>query len=244
MGQDPSINVGPDPIAVILPAAGKSQRFGASQKKIFARLGPMAVWQHCVLRLRGVPAVGPIVIAIAPDDRSYWQQTYGQFIEEQQLSLVDGGCERVDSVRAALELLPQAPWVAVHDAARPLVLHHDLQKVFTAAKEHGAALLARPLSGTVKRQLFRDTQSPFVASTVDRRGLWEALTPQVFRGDWLRDAYQRWRGFPVTDDAQLVERAGYRVHIVEGSPTNIKITVADDLQIAYALLCSQAEDGD
>jgi 2-C-methyl-D-erythritol 4-phosphate cytidylyltransferase len=116
--------------------------------------------------------------------------------------------------------------------------------VFHAAAEVGAALLACPVRGTIKRHA-RPVGKPSgatneaatrVQQTVDRSDLWEALTPQVFQYDILQDAFTRWQGFPVTDDAQLVERAGHPVALVEGSPTNIKITVADDLRIASALL--------
>lgn len=228
----------PGSIDVIMPAAGKSRRFAADRKKIFAPLGDRMVWQHAVQRFRARPQVGRILIAIDPDDRNIWERECGQAVGELGVELVDGGAERVESVLRALNSLPEpstpeAKWIAVHDAARPLILDRDLDAVFAAASQSGAALLATPIRGTVKLCTFSGNS---VQQTIDRSRLWEALTPQVFRSDIIQDAYRRWSGFPVTDDAQLVERMGHPVYLVEGSPTNIKITVADDLKIAAALL--------
>lgn len=230
-------------VDVILPAAGKSRRFVAERKKIFARLGDQMVWWHSVHRLRRRAEVGRILIAIDPDDQEIWDQECGESLTDLAVELVQGGAERVDSVRNALRWLATSStteadasaerWIAVHDAARPLVTDRDLDAVFAAASQSSAAILACPIRGTVKLRSFLGAQ---IQSTVDRSRLWEALTPQVFESQLLRTAYDRWNGFPVTDDAQLVERMGHPVTLVEGSPTNLKITVADDLKIAAALL--------
>lgn len=223
-------------IAVILPAAGKSRRFGGERKKIFSPLGDSVVWEQAVRRLRRRTEVGRIVIAIDPDDAGIWRGEFAAAVERHRVELVEGGAERVESVRGAIRTLGDAPWIAVHDAARPLVRDQDLSALIAAAEIAGAALLATPVRGTLKRE----GKPGIVAQTVDRRQLWEALTPQLFRGSLLRAAYDRWAGFPVTDDAQLVERSGAEVRLVEGSPTNLKITVADDLAIAEALLAAES----
>lgn len=227
-------------IAVILPAAGKSRRFGGQGKKIFSLLGDRWVWEHAVARLRVRPEVGRIVIAIDPDDREFWDGHCAEAVARHRVELVEGGGERVDSVRLALATLGEPQWVAVHDAARPLLRDDDLSRLFAAAEATGAALLATRLRGTIKRE----GDDGRVRETVDRRQLWEALTPQVFRGSLLRSAYDRWTGFPVTDDAQIVERAGHQVQLVVGSPTNLKITVAEDLAVAAALLAAETRSAD
>lgn len=225
-------------IAVILPAAGKSRRFGGERKKIFSPLGDSLVWEQAVRRLRRRAEVGRIVIAIDPNDAAIWHGECAAAVERHRVELIPGGDERVESVRAAIATLGEAPWIAVHDAARPLVRDQDLSALFAAAEISGAALLATPVRGTLKRE----GQSGWVGQTVDRRELWEALTPQLFRGPLLRAAYDRWAGFPVTDDAQLVERSGAKVRLVEGSPTNLKITVTDDLAIAESLLAAETRE--
>ena len=229
-------------ITAVLPAAGKSRRFGAGDKKIFQLLDDYPVWYHAAAALRRRAEVGPIVIAIDPDDETRWRGSWKPLVESLRIELVPGGAERVDSVRAALAAVAATPYVAIHDAARPLVPADDLLRLFAAVAKSGAALLAAPLRGTIKRQVVvQQTGQPTVLQTVNRDGLWEALTPQIFATEILRSAYQRWRGYPVTDDAQLVERSGHPVTLVVGSPTNLKITVADDLQVARALLAARRD---
>lgn len=230
-------------VAAILPAAGKSRRFGGPEKKIFLRLAGRPVWYHAAAALRRRREVGPLVLAVDREDMPRWESEFGELLSELDATLVPGGAERVESVRNALAAVPSAEWIAVHDAARPLVTDGDLERVFAAAAESEAALLASRLRGTVKRQRWSGEQAATVTvdRTVDRSTLWEALTPQVFRGTLIREAYARWRGFPVTDDAQLVERCGHDVRLVEGLATNLKITVAADLRVARALLASESD---
>jgi 2-C-methyl-D-erythritol 4-phosphate cytidylyltransferase len=134
--------------------------------------------------------------------------------------------------RALERVKPEAEFIAVHDAARPCLVDEWIDAVFAAAVKSGAAILAAPVTGTLKRAGSDQT----VAETVAREGLWEAQTPQVFRRQLLTDAYARRGQEKATDDAQLVERLGQKVTIVTGSAMNIKITTKEDLRIAAALL--------
>ncbi len=232
----PAAAIAAGTVAVVLPAAGKSQRFrGAGLKKIFALLQGRPVWWHSANMLRQRPEVGQIILVTAKDDQELWHAQSDE-LERLRVHCCIGGEERSDSVRCGLEQVSDHPLVAIHDAARPIVPDSDLRAVFQAGLESGAALLATPVRGTLKR-LSGDQQT---CSTIDREGVWEALTPQVFRTEILQNAYHRWRGRPVTDDAQLVERAGYPVRIVAGSPHNLKITQADDLLLATALLATRS----
>ena len=122
-------------------------------------------------------------------------------------------------------------FVAVHDAARPLIVKQWIDQVFAAAEKSGAAIPAVPISSTIKR-----VENESIVETVPRRGLWAAQTPQVFGRQLLLDAYARWDGSEATDEANLVERVGQTVTIVEGSPLNIKITTQADLKMAESLL--------
>lgn len=224
----------PGSVAVILPAAGRSQRFQAAgdQKKIFAPLAGRPVWEYAAERLRSFEAVGPMVVVIAEMDRCRWETEFAASLRRLEITMVTGGSERVESVQAALRVLPDTEWIAVHDAARPLITRQDITAVLSEANQHGAAILATPVRGTLKQ----DVGDRSDCRTLDRSRIWEAQTPQVFRGDWLREAYGRWRGRVVTDDAQLVELAGHPVRLVQGSDTNLKITRPEDLRIAEALL--------
>ena len=122
-----------------------------------------------------------------------------------------------------------------HDAARPCIADAWIDKVFAAAATSGAAILAQPVSATLKRtNASGGTRS--IVETVDRADLWEAHTPQVFRRDLLNKAYAARGGASATDDAQLVERLGAPVTLVESSTLNIKITTKDDLRLAEQIL--------
>ena len=231
----------PGSVAVILPAAGSGSRFGSHQNKLFATLGDQPLWFHAARRLRECSLVGRIVMPVSAEDQSVFNGEYADKIEELNLQVVLGGAERTDSVQMGLETLKgddSVALVAIHDAARPLVLAADLLAVFASAWQTGAAILATPMTGTVKRS--SNLQSTI---TVDRRQLWIALTPQVFRIERLREAYRKYRGRPATDDAELVERIGHPVAIVKGSADNIKITLPEDLIIAEAILAKQNNYG-
>jgi 2-C-methyl-D-erythritol 4-phosphate cytidylyltransferase len=220
----------PRSIAAIVVAAGRGQRFGAAENKVLRPLAGMPIWVRAVEALQASAAIGKIVLVIRGCDRPHLESEASRL----GVAMVEGGEERYDSVKAGLDwlLASESPpaWIAVHDAARPLVPTNDLEAVFASAVTHRAALLATPVRGTLKRGRIGEA-----ITTVDRTNLWEALTPQVFAAPVLQAAYARHRGRPATDDAELVERTGVSVCLVPGSAENIKITCAEDLQIAEAI---------
>jgi 2-C-methyl-D-erythritol 4-phosphate cytidylyltransferase len=191
------------------------------------------VWLHAAEKFTSRNDVKQALLVIAPEDRETVQSKFGANAALLGIELVDGGAERSDSVAAALaRVSAEIEYVAVHDAARPCLAEEWIDAVFTAAAKTGAALLATPVSGTVKR-VGRDQ---VVQETISREGLWEAQTPQVFRRQLLVDAYARRGKEAATDDAQLVERIGHKVTVVSGSPMNLKITTKEDLRLAAAVL--------
>jgi 2-C-methyl-D-erythritol 4-phosphate cytidylyltransferase len=154
------------------------------------------------------------------------------------VKLVDGGSERFESVANALATVREdVDFVVVHDAVRPCTKPTDIDRVFATAEKYGAALLGIPVVDTLKR-LDEDRK---IIETVPRRGLWQAQTPQIGRKDWLLDAYAKRSTLKaeITDDAQLLEAMGHPVVMVEGSPTNLKITTKDDMLIAQAVLAAK-----
>jgi 2-C-methyl-D-erythritol 4-phosphate cytidylyltransferase len=219
--------------AVILPAAGQSSRFRDQHyKKPFAPLDGRPVWMYAAEKFASRPDVVQTILIIAPDDREHFTEKFGGNAAILGIQVVDGGAERYDSVTRALErVAPDADFIAVHDAARPCIANEWIDAVFAAAAQTGAAILATPVTGTLKR-----AKQQTIAETISREQLWEAQTPQVFRRQLLIDAYARRGQQPATDDAQLVERLGQPVTLVPGSPLNIKITTREDLRIAGAFL--------
>jgi 2-C-methyl-D-erythritol 4-phosphate cytidylyltransferase len=225
-------------IAVILPAAGKSSRFRDKEKKVFANIDGRAVWLRAAEAFVSRADVVQTLVVIAPEDQETFKRRYGAHIGLLGIDIVQGGAERFDSVANALaRVRDDVELVAIHDAARPAVTSAMIDTVFAAAAKTGAALLAVEVSDTVKRG---DDQGK-VESTVPRKGLWLAQTPQVFRRDWLVAAYagRGQLGTEITDDAQLIEAAGHPVYLVTGSASNIKITTREDVALAEAILKSR-----
>jgi 2-C-methyl-D-erythritol 4-phosphate cytidylyltransferase len=228
--------------AVILPAAGKSSRFGGKEKKPYVNLDGTAVWLRTANLFANRTDVVQTILVISPDDRELVLRRYSANLMFLGVKVVDGGAERFQSVANALsQVKPEADFVAVHDAVRPCAPAALIDAVFAAAVKHGAAVPGLAVADTLKRV---DNQM-MVTQTVARVGLWQAQTPQVFRKDWLFEAYGRTGALSrdVTDDAQLVEAAGHPVRVLPGSPFNLKITTHDDLKIASAFLkIREAED--
>jgi 2-C-methyl-D-erythritol 4-phosphate cytidylyltransferase len=145
--------------------------------------------------------------------------------------IVLGGKRRQDSVAEGLKYVKDADWVVIHDGARPLVTIDLIERGLAAAQATGAAAAAVPVTDTIK-----ETQKDeIVRRTLPRQNLRAIQTPQVFRGDIIKKAYEHAIG-DVTDDATLVEKAGYKVKLYMGSYDNIKITTPDDLAVAEALV--------
>lgn len=226
--------------AVILPAAGRSTRFGdPNQKKIHADLAGRAVWLRAVEPFANRADVGRIVLAVAPEDRPILDARFRAEIEAMRIIVIDGGAERHDSVARALSQVgPDCEFVAVHDAARPCVTTALIDAVFDACRRHGAALPGVAVSDTIKRV----NGDGVITATVDRAGLFAVQTPQAFRRDWLETAYARRHELAagITDDAQLIEALGHACHIVPGARSNLKITTREDLDFAAAMLDFEA----
>jgi 2-C-methyl-D-erythritol 4-phosphate cytidylyltransferase len=174
--------------AVILPAAGKSSRFRDREKKPFVNLDGRAVWLRCAELLVTRDDVCQCLIVVAPEDQETFRRHYQANLAFMNVQIANGGAERFDSVANALAMVKEeAEFVAIHDAARPCVTAELIDTVFTSAAKTGAAMLAVPITDTVKRA----DDKGRVKETVARQGLWLAQTPQVFRRDWLIEAYAK-----------------------------------------------------
>src|SRR5882672_929926 len=185
--------------AVILPAAGKSSRFGDKEKKPFANLDGRAVWLRSAELFVTRDDVCQTLLVISPEDQELFERRFRANIIFMNIQVVLGGAERFDSVANALaKLSPDAEFVAIHDAVRPCLSNEHIDAVFGVASQHGAAVLAAPINDTIKKT---DNQKKITA-TMPRDGLWLAQTPQVFRKDWLVTAYAQRDGVrkPITDD--------------------------------------------
>jgi 2-C-methyl-D-erythritol 4-phosphate cytidylyltransferase/2-C-methyl-D-erythritol 2,4-cyclodiphosphate synthase len=231
----------------IVPAAGRGARFTASAPgsapKQYAPLLGATVLEWSLRALLAEPRVHAVVVALAADDAD-WPRV-AEKLRSPKLRTTLGGANRQDSVTNGLDALADQAaaddWILVHDAARPCLNAADLCALLDAVGTGAArpaggaaagAVLAAPIVDTVKREL-----GDHVA-TVDRQGLWRALTPQVFAFAQLRHALKEatLAGIAVTDEAQAVERMGLRPMLVQGSPFNVKVTRPEDLTVAARIL--------
>ena len=226
----PASNLPVPNFAVILPAAGKSSRYNDQYyKKPFAPLEGRAVWLHSAEKFLNRDDVKQVIVVISPEDNEAFHSKFGANVAILGIEVVMGGNERAESVANALaRVRADIDFVAIHDAARPCLADVWIDNVFNAAVKSGAAILAVPVTSTLKRVRADHT----IQETVAREQLWEAQTPQVFRRQLLVDAYARRSAAAATDDAQLVERLGQSVTVVPGSIMNLKITTKDDLRLA------------
>jgi 2-C-methyl-D-erythritol 4-phosphate cytidylyltransferase len=232
--------------AALVLAAGKGERLGHSVPKAFVSLQGSALVVRSMEAMAAVAEIDLVVPVEPPGERQDWSELAragegavgSARLQEKLCGPVSGGALRQDSVAAGLAALPASvEWVAVHDAARCLVASEDVARVIGSAQRVGAAILAQPARDTIKR-----VRAGLICETPPRGECWVAQTPQVFRVELLREALAKAEaeGVVGTDDAQLVERLGVEVHVVESRSPNWKITLPEDLANAEAWLDSAA----
>ena len=230
-------------VAALVLGAGSGVRLraalDAAPPKALVALAGRSLLARSLAALAAVREIEWLLPVLPAEALAPWPAVRAELPDASRvLAPVAGGAERQDSARAGLAALPpEATHVAVHDAARPLVRAADVSRVVAAALAHGAALLAEPVRDTIHR-----VEAGRIVATPPRSECWAAQTPQVFRVDWLREAYAKAaaEGLLASDDAALVARLGYPVHVVTGHPDNFKITLPADLLRAEALLEASA----
>jgi len=227
-----------DSFAVIICAAGASSRFAGKRKKPFVDVGGRAIFMRSVEFFAGRDDVKQILVAIDKEDEELVKVKWGPNLKFHNAQICFGGAERVDTVKAALEQVKEGiDFIAVHDAVRCCLKKEWIEECFSAAAKSGSAILASPVTATLK-----EAKDRTVTKTVSRSGLWEAQTPQVFRAELLKKAYANLENADkskISDDAQLVEALGAKILIVEGDSSNIKITRKSDVTIAEGILRSR-----
>jgi len=229
------------PVWAVIPAAGSGSRMQSDRPKQYLSFQGKTLLEHCLDRLLSHSAIVGAVVVLSEND-THWKEL--DYQAGKPLKVAVGGAERQHSVYSGLLSIQNHcgndAIALVHDAARPLVSHSDLDQVIAVARQHMAgAILASPVTDTLKRG---NTQME-VENTLSREGLWRALTPQVFHLKSLLDALQQVfdKGITITDDAQALELSGYAPALVEGSTDNFKITSPGDLQLAEKIWLNQRD---
>jgi 2-C-methyl-D-erythritol 4-phosphate cytidylyltransferase / 2-C-methyl-D-erythritol 2,4-cyclodiphosphate synthase len=226
-------------VFAVVPAAGRGERFQAqthsSAPKQYASLRGATVIEWSLRALLSEPRIEKVVVVLAADDSRFAELPLAS---DPRILTAAGGAGRQDSVMSGLKRLATLSaaddWVLVHDAARPCLEAGDVGRLIDALESgDSGAVLAAPVVDTVKRE-----RDGFSNETVDRSGLWRALTPQVFGRAALEHALEDATrlGIQVTDEAQAMERLGFRARLVAGSAFNIKITRTEDLAAAARIL--------
>ena len=219
----------------IIAAAGAGTRMASDRPKQFLLLAGTPVIVHTLRAFEQSDSIHELVVVLPAEESAGFLSLAAKFGLRKVARVVPGGATRADSVKRGLMSIRSATAeiVAVHDGVRPFVTVDEIDATVAAAKTDGAAILVAPVVDTIKH-----VGGDQVLETLDRSVLRRALTPQCFRYELLREAYQRAdvSDPSLTDESALVEKLGHAVSIVEGSARNIKITTVEDLAIAEAIL--------
>ena len=219
----------------IIAAAGAGTRMASDRPKQFLQLAGTPVIIHTLKVFEQCESINEVILVLPAAESAGFLSLAAKFGLRKMARVVPGGVTRADSVKRGLMAIraATAEIVAVHDGVRPFVTAEEIDAVVAAAQTDGAAILVAPVTDTIKQVSDRR-----IVQTLDRGELRRALTPQCFRYELLRDAYQQAdvNDPSLTDESALVEQLGHAVSIVEGSARNIKITTLEDLAIAEAIL--------
>ena len=227
----------------LVVAAGRGTRFGGDLPKVFVDFGEVPLFLWALRTYDTCPGLARTVLSVSAEYLDHARNICRAAGLTRPWEVIAGGERRQDTVLAALEHIAPAPpeFIAIHDGARPLVDQPTISRSLEIAAQTGGAVTATPVTDTIKRA----DSGGLVLDTPDRATLWRAQTPQTFRFNLLLEGYRRAvrEEWELTDDASVLERCGLPVRINPGQATNIKITTAEDLCHARALLEDRAEGG-
>lgn len=217
----------------IIVAAGSGSRIGSDKPKQFLEIHGKPVIIHTLERFEACDAVNEIVLVLPADQVVGFAETVNQFSIKKLSKIVSGGSTRAESAYNGFKAVNDtAQIVAVHDGARPLVTAIEISRTIMAAEKTGAACLVAPVTDTIK-----EVADERIIGTVDRSRLRRALTPQAFRIDILKEAFENADlSESITDECYLIEKLGLQITCIKGSPLNIKVTHPEDLILAELFL--------
>lgn len=218
-------------ISAIIPAAGSGERFGG--KKQLKNLDGRPLLYHTLQPFIQSTLIDEIVVVVAEGDVDQLDRELKSFISSKPIKMVAGGSSRQISVHNGLAAVDESSeFICVHDAVRPFASKNLIEKAVTACKDHDGVILALSSTDTIKRVM-----EDQILETIPREKIWRAQTPQVFSKAALQEALELAKSEDIqgTDEAALLERIGYQIGFVEGSPMNIKITTEEDWVFAEAI---------
>jgi len=223
-------------VTAVVLAAGKGLRLKAQISKPLIAVNSQPLVIYCLNTLSRHPYIKDIIVVVNPKNLKDIRHKIRQYRIGKIKDIVLGGQLRQDSVMKGLKAIDsRTELVLIHDAVRPFIDKEMISSAIKAAKICGAAIVAVPVKTTIKKIKNQKSKIKMVEKTIDRNGLWEIQTPQVFKKDLILKAYKKFGNMGVTDDASLVEKLGRQVKVVMGSYFNIKITTPEDLVLAEAI---------
>jgi 2-C-methyl-D-erythritol 4-phosphate cytidylyltransferase len=227
-------------LSAIIVAGGSSQRMGFD--KLFAVIAGEPVIAHTICAFDCANSVGEIIIVAREERHDDIRKVSRDMGFKKIRAIVPGGVRRQDSVRAGLDRIDrETKYVAVHDAARPLITPEQIERTFEQCRVQGAAALAQPINDTLKRV----DADLLVVGSVDRHQLYAMQTPQIFERKLIENAYAAVYAEDVfiTDEVSAVERLGHKIAVVLNEDFNFKITYPRDLPVAEFILRERASEG-
>jgi 2-C-methyl-D-erythritol 4-phosphate cytidylyltransferase len=213
----------------IIVGGGSGKRMQNAVAKQFLLLQHKPVMMHSIAAFHRSPFKPKIVVVLHPDLHQYWEELCFKYDFTIPHLLINGGDERFHSVRNGLMAIKGDGIVAIHDAVRPLVSPNLIAKTYEEAEEKGNAVAALKPTDSIRRVKGDESK------VINREELLLIQTPQTFEISQLRKAYQQHYKPKFTDDASVVEKAGYKINLIEGERNNIKITFPEDLELAHFL---------
>ena len=212
----------------LIVAAGKGARMGSETPKQFLPLAGRPILIRTIEAFAHYSKDLQIILVLNPALTNLWKELCLQYAFGMEYHLADGGPERFHSVKNGLDKVPEASLVAIHDGVRPLVNQRLIDDSFRLAKQYGSAVPVMPLNETIREIKHGSSR------LVDRSSLFSVQTPQTFRADMIKKAYEQEFRQEFTDDAAVLESTGQRIHFFPGDPRNIKITRQQDLELAHS----------
>jgi 2-C-methyl-D-erythritol 4-phosphate cytidylyltransferase len=223
-------------VAIIL-GAGNGTRMKTEKSKLLLDIMGSTVIERSVNAFLEISDIDDVIVTVREEDI----EEFSNLLTDDRVTFVIGGSTRQESVKLAVETIDEAELIIIHDGARPLINTQDIENTIRAAKEYNAAAVGVPVKDTIK--IIDDDK--FVVQTPDRSKLFAVQTPQIFNFDLYKEAINKAekKGKDFTDDCQLIEYAGGKVKMVEGSYDNIKITTPDDIALAENILLQKTKRG-
>ena len=235
----------PSQYFAIIPAAGSGSRFGAPLPKQYLTINGLPIIRHAIDALLADARIARVVVVLSPEDNDWHEGCLPEQVEDRVSVIRIGGATRAESVLNGISWLANnsnveyKDWILVHDAARPCLTPVQIDALITSLSDDPVGgLLAIPVADTVKRA----DSAQRVEATVDRRSLWQAQTPQMFRLDLLQRALGAIDLAVATDESAAIEALGYAPKLVAGSLANLKVTYPADLSLATAIINSNAHN--